>query len=233
MAQDLRAILSGIDWNGSAREFTRQRRRPEAFEKGAKLISAWNYELSFFDRVNQANSFLQEMKASLFCVPACTALGLIKPAAASLRTGIESALYYTYFRNHPAELETLHRSDKFYLSKNEILEYHSIHSADFPYRQDALTLLSDLNQWYSYISAIIHGQIPGVWTSHSLPDIGFESDGSAAVLKQFKAAISIINRLFLSTLERDVWEGLSSYGRQLFLSELDQATIRKLKLSII
>jgi hypothetical protein len=233
LANDLRTILSNIDWNSNAREFTRQRRRPEAFEKGSKLIAAWNYELSFYDRANRANSFLQEMKASLFCVPACTALGLIKPAAASLRAGIESALYYTFFRNHPAELETLHRSEKFYLSKNEIIEYHAVHSADFSFRQDALALLSDLNQWYSYLSAIIHGQIPGVWTSHSLPDISFEGEGSAAVLKQYKMGISIVNRLFLSTLERDVWEGLSSFGRQLFLGELDRAAIRKLQLSII
>jgi len=233
VAQELRSILSSIDWNESARNFTRQRRRPEVFENSAKIISAWNYELSFFDCSNKANSFLQEMKASLFYVPACAALGFIKPAAASLRTAVESALYYTYFRNHPAELETLHRNEKFYLSKNEIIDYHSLHSQNFPSRQDALDLLGELNRWYSNISAIIHGQIPGVWTSHSLSDTAFKSEDSAAILKEFKTTVKIINKLFLATLERDAWEGLSSHGRQLFLGEISSDIIPRLGLSII
>lgn len=173
------------------------------------------------------------MKASFFSVPACAALGLIKPAAASLRTGVESALYYSFFYNHPAELDTLHRNEKFYLSKNEIVEYHNIHTQSFPSRQEALKFLGELNHWYSYISAIIHGQIPGVWTSHSLLDTGFENEASAAVSKEFKTAVRIVNKLFLSIAQRDMWEGLSSHGRQLFLSEIEGRTVRQLGLSVI
>lgn len=233
MAESLRDVLLSIDWNAISAAFNKQRRRPDQFERGSVLISAWNYELCFYDRRNEANSFLQEMKASLFSVPACTSLGLVKPAAASLRTAVESALYYSYFNNHVAELETLHRDTKFYLSKNQIIDYHNMHSRTFSKRQNVLDLLSDLNSWYSKISAIIHGQIPGVWTSHSLKDTSYQSAEVAAVLIEYKMAVKIINNLFLSTVTRDIWEGLSSHGRQLFLADLSDAKVRRLGLSII
>lgn len=233
MPESLRDILSNIDWNASSAAFNKQRRRPDQFEKGSILISAWNYELCFYDRRNEANSFLQEMKASLFSVPACTSLGLIKPAAASLRTAVESALYYSFFFNHPAELETLHRDSKFYLSKTQIIEYHNTHSKTFSKRQNVLDLLPDLNSWYSKISSIIHGQIPGVWTSHSLKETAYQPVETSAILQEYKMAVKIINSLFLSTIPREVWEGLSSHGRQLFLESLSDAKVRRLGLSVV
>jgi hypothetical protein len=226
-------ILSSIDWADSAARFAGERALVDTIEKGCQLVAVWNQELSFYDRYNTANPFLQEMKASLFYVPACLALGLNKPAAASLRTAVESALYYTYFKDHEMELMTLRRNRKYYLTRSKIVDYHNTHTREFQKRQMAVGLVGELNQWYGRISAVVHGQIPGVWTSHSLSDTSFSKAGVKEFMKEFNVAVKIVNRLFLATISDSAWEGISSQARQLFLKELSVKAKGSLGLTVV
>lgn len=233
MPSSLAFILQSIDWVDSVNQFSGNAGHVASVEKGCRLVSVWNQELSFYDSLNPATPFLQEMKASLFYVPACLALGLNKPAAASLRTSVESALYYTYFRDHPKELETLRRNRKFYLTRSKIVDYHNMHTADFQKKQLALGLVGELNDWYGRVSAIIHGQIPGVWTSHSLEDTKYSSRACVSFIKEFDIAVKLINRLFIATLDQAAWEGLSSQARIIFLKGLNRTAKAELGLSVV
>jgi hypothetical protein len=213
----LQAEIAKIRWAASATEFAKDKAAVESIERGCRLISVWNHELAFQFHGNCALPFLQELKSSIFLVPACFSVGLYKPAAASMRGAVENALYFSYFCDHEVELKTLLRDKGFYLSKKEIIDYHLRHTQDFRAKQDALGLSSELESWYSEISAIIHGQIPGVWSSRSLSKIHHDSQSLRLAVKEFTRAILIINYLFLITTADDVWNGISSQARQFLL----------------
>jgi hypothetical protein len=121
-----------------------------------------------------------------------------------MRAAVENALYFSYFCDHEVELKTLVRDKGFYLSKKKIIDYHLLHTPDFKEKQESLGLSSELESWYSEISAIIHGQIPGVWSSKSLAGIHHDSGSLRLAVKEFTRAILIINYLFLITTADDV-----------------------------
>jgi hypothetical protein len=108
------------------------------------------------------------MQVSSQYVAVLVALSLYKPAASAMRIMVETALYYTYFRTHHAELATLARDPAFYVEKRDLVEYHKKHTPDFGSLQSRLGVLVRLERWYSTVSAIVHGQIPGAWVEHKI-----------------------------------------------------------------
>lgn len=226
-------LLQSVDWNRNISDFADEKAKIKTLEGGCRLTSTWTHELLFYDRSNPANPFLQEMKASLFTVPICIGLGLNKPAAASLRTAVESALYFSYFSTHPSELSTLTRNKKYFIDKSKIIEYHNSHTVRFQPKQEALGLLSMLNEWYGHISAIIHGQIPGIWSEHSIDSTKYDSQKSKHVITEFGTAVKIINYWLISTVTIHTWEGLSSPARQSFLRGLKSEQKSRLGLSVV
>jgi len=233
MKSTLAATLQSVDWVANVTAFLADKKIVEAIERGCHLVSVWNHEISFQDSENPALPFLQEMKASLFHVPACFSLGLYKPAASSLRAAVENALYYSYFHNHSSELMTLVRDDKFYISKKHIVEFHTQHTPDFKKNQSAVGFSVELEAWYSEISAIVHGQIPGVWTTPSLGMTSFNSELNRAAHREFTRAILLINNLFLLTIPEEIWEGFGSPSRQLFLKGMSGVKKRALGRSVV
>lgn len=222
MSVALEDILRSVNWNDNVNQFCSTNSNTISLQRGCHLVSVWNYELGFQNNENPALPFLQEMKASLFYAPACFSLGLYKPAASSMRASVENALYYSYFHDHPVELETLIRDDAFYLSKSKIVEYHNTHSQGFKAKQREIGFLSELESWYSKVSAIVHGQIPGIWSSSSLAQTSVDTLMNDAALKEFTRAVLLINYLFLLTTNTETWEGFSSPARQLFLKGMSK-----------
>ncbi len=220
MAASLPTVLTSIDWAKNVAEFIAATDVVNAIEAGCHHISVWNAELSFQDIDCPALAFLQEMKASLFFVPACMAVGLYKPAASSMRAAVENALYYTYFRSHASELRTLAQNTKYYVSKRQIIDFHSIHTPEFKTKQQDVGFVDQLEAWYSAISSIVHGQIPGVWSSKSLKDSSFSYDLSLSAKDQFEKAVHLIRYLFLLTTPVELWEGMNPVSRTLFLKGL-------------
>lgn len=191
MPPSLTDVLKGVDWNGNVSRFAQGSTRIKKLTACCEKISVFTHELSFQDFDNAALPFLQEMKASSFQAPACLALGLAKPAAGLMRAAVENALYFSYFRVHPSELRTLRIDDNYYLTKRSIIEYHKKHTPYFSTRAEKLGLLNGLDNWYSTISAIVHGQIPGVWSSKSLTQtssLGADANGAHQALRASCAA---------------------------------------------
>jgi hypothetical protein len=225
--------LKSVDWRSSVDAFSDDETVAKKIEEGCHLVSVWTHELSFQYFDNPALPFLQEMKASLFYVPACFALGLYKPAASSMRASVENALYFSYFCEHPAELKTLVRDEAYYISKSRIIEYHQTHTPSFKLKQTALGFIGELESWYSEISAIVHGQIPGVWTSASLAGTYHDPAILDLGLTEFNRAVSLINVLFLITVDEDIWNGFSSPARRLFLKGMSGSKKSSLDRSIV
>jgi len=213
----LQAILENIDWAANVSNFCADEPGLDTLTRGCQLVAIWHHEIAFQNHDNLALPFLHEMKASFFSVPACFSLGLYKPGAASMRAALENALYYSFFATHGSELKTLLGNPKYFVSKGDILEYHREHTDGFWRKQKEVGFVSEIDLWYSQISAIIHGQIPGIWSSVSLSDTSHKPDTKRSALRLFSRASSLINVLFLLTMDSESWDGFSSPARKLFL----------------
>ncbi len=173
-------------------------------------LAIWSRQFEAADVGNPALSFIRAMQLDGYNCAALTSLALYKPAAASMRAMVESALYYSYFRDHPVELATLVRDARFYLEKTEIIEYHLKHTPGFKNAQDALGFVSRLNDWYKRVSAVIHGQTPGTWAAYaSLAKIKHVKEILEQVVSEFEAAEDVVYRLFLCTAGRALWADFS------------------------
>lgn len=206
MSTDLSAALSAINWNSICEDFCKEGQLASQVEQGNLRLAVWSNQFEKIDASNPSIAFVREMQASGHHVASLIALGLYKPAAASMRAVLECSLYYVYFRRHLAELQTLVRDPSFFVPKSEIIEFYKIHVVDFSARQSALGFLGRLNKWYSKTSAIVHGQIPGVWTpSHSLGGAPFDAVKAKEVVIHFSEAISLVQDNFLCSLAGDLW----------------------------
>lgn len=226
MTQDLASALVSINWTNNVTEFATKRALVKRFDAGCRRLAIWNNQIGFQDVDGIALPFLQEMQASGYYVAATVAVGLYKPAAASMRSAVENALYYTYFRHHSQELLTQLSVPKFYVDKKSILEFHKTHTAGFSERQQKLGFISQLDSWYSRMSAIIHGQVPGVWSSRSLYDTGYAEGLVKAALAEFLKAVRLIDELLLLTIGIEFWEGFHPEARRLLVDKLPVKTLQ-------
>lgn len=187
-------------------------------ETCAELLALWAKQIEECEKNNPAIGFVREMQIASQYVAALIVLGLYKPAAAGMRTVAETMLYFTYFRHHPIELRTLVRRDSYYVSKAEIVDYHVKHSATFSKCQNALNLKDRFDKWYSEISGVVHGQIPGAWvTFTAIEDVSFEVDAATAAVTNFERCVEITNDFLLCTLAQDSWVGFSGSSKARFL----------------
>jgi hypothetical protein len=230
MSGNLKKALSAVDWNNNISEFCKSDKRVSRLTSCCYKISLFTHEVSFQDYDNPAVPFLQEMKASAFQAPACLALGLVKPAAGLMRASVESALYYSFFRNHPQELKTLLSKPVYYLTRKKIVDYHLLHTERFGKLDQSFNFVRKLDGWYGEISALVHGQIPGVWTSKSLANTTPILKDAESPIKLFERAAEIIQLLFLMTISPADWEGISPLSRAKLLGGLTQPQLEALGL---
>ena len=86
--------------------------------------------------------------------------------------------------------------------------------SNFVNYQEKLNLIGDLSLWYSNISAIVHGQIPGVWIEHkSLDSISHNPATLKTVVNTFVKGERIVHHLFLCTTGRDLWDFFSTTAK--------------------
>jgi hypothetical protein len=123
---------------------------------------------------------------------------------------VETCLYYSYFRTHLEELATLVRVEKYYITKSDIIDYHKVHTKDFMSRQDAVGLIGNLEKWYSKVSAVVHGQIPGIWNNHdALDKISFNEETNKAALEIILTAEKLVHHILLCTVGNHYWSSLA------------------------
>jgi hypothetical protein len=227
----LAAALGAVDWNNNVAVFLRNDMATSEFYAANFRLAVWSRQFELVEKGNPALCFIREMQIAGQNVVALTALALYKAAASSMRSALEGALYYSYFRTHHSELATLVRDPKFYVDKKELLDYHKDHTVDFIHLQGRLGLISRLDKWYSDISRIIHGQVPGAWVENvSLADIRHMNSTLEIVVRAFVEGVEIIHRLFLCTTGRELWDNFSSPAKKKLLSGLPGDLKEALKL---
>lgn len=219
MAKHLAAALAAVDWAGNVAQFCADASIVQRMEAAGLRLAVWSRQFENIEgKEVPAICFIREMQTAGHLTATAAALGCYKLAASGMRTVLESALYYSYFRVHGAELATLLRDDGWYISKQEILDYHGVHTEGFAELQKKFPLTATLNPWYSKISAVVHGQLPGAWHSQKgIADIKSDSLLSKAVADHFDECVKIVDRLFLLTVGRELWPFFSSAAKKSLL----------------
>ena len=191
-----------VDWTANITSFDSSPERAKAVAEASVLLARWSKELETADKRNPSLSFIREMQVQGQFAATLIVLGLYKPAATAMRAMFEAALYYTYFRTHLAELDTLIRTPSYFVDKRSLFDYHKVHTPNFREKQMALGLMSDVDAWYAETSAVIHGQIPDKWaTTQRIRDIAFAEDVCREAIDTFVAGGSLVHRLLLVTMD--------------------------------
>ncbi|MCI3134006.1 hypothetical protein [Phenylobacterium aquaticum] len=217
----LAVALQAVDWNANISDFLAEKVDVQVVAEINLRLAMWARQIEGADSGNPALSFIRELQVASQQVTVLLGLALYKSAAASMRTVFESALYYTYFRTHPSELATLVRDSGYFLGRRDITDYHKLHTANFSNLQSALGLGARSDKWYSYISAIIHGQIPGSWVSSTaVKDIRKHPATLAVAIEAFAECEEVVRRLFLCTCAHPFWHAFSTTSKETFLKNL-------------
>jgi hypothetical protein len=101
--------LDTVDWKKNVAVLLADAKPAEALTVANLRLAIWSKQFEDADAGNPALCFIREMQVAGQHVAVLIALSLYKPAAGSIRSVLETGLYYSYFRSHPAELETLAR----------------------------------------------------------------------------------------------------------------------------
>lgn len=217
----LKAALVAIDWKKNINVFLADAKASQELASANLRLAIWSRQFENADPENPALSFVREMQIAGLHVAVLIALSLYKPAAASIRAVVETALYYSYFRTHPAELETLVRGTGFYIDKRVVVEFHKQHTADFNENQQALGFVSRLEKWYGEISSVVHGQLPGAWIEHKpieqIKPIKVTQD---LAVKAFVESVWLVHRLFLCTVGKQLWDSFTPSAKKELLAGL-------------
>jgi hypothetical protein len=206
----LPAVLRGVDWIANIDAAFKDEKILARLEYALHRIAVWSKQLETADEGNPALCFIREMQVAAQQGVALLGLCVYKAAAASTRTLLETCLYYTYFRTHPEECATLVRDVKYFVTKSEMLEYHRKHTRDFMKYQNLFGLIGNLETWYSNISAVVHGQIPGAWNAHSaLQEIGFDPETHSLAAEALLSGEDLAHHVLLCTAGKRLWTSFS------------------------
>lgn len=221
MTTDLQDKLAQIDWTAITTNSLKENSGFSDIQASCKVMTTWLNELCELYEGNYALSFLKEAYVSINDYSTSMSIALYKLSAASMRTILESILYYSYFKDHPKELHTLINDSSYYLTRSDILEYHYKHTNNFKVGSRELNLISSMDNFYSEVSAIIHGQIPGVWQ----PNVKLDNRSHCkktfnASVEHFKSLASIINHFLILHLTEEEWQSINIRSRELFLKGL-------------
>jgi hypothetical protein len=217
----LEAALKTVDWNARVTEFLKEAALRDEVEASNLRIAVWARQVESVEGSLPAATFIREMQIAGQQVALLTALALYKSAAAAMRTMLETAMYFSYFRSHPVELSTLLREPKFYVDKADIIAYHKQHTPDFSDLERRFGLIGRLNTWYSFVSSVVHGQIPGGWMRHrSVADVKHDLTVLPTVVKTFTDGEAILHDFFLCTFGRELWASFSSAAKKKLLAGL-------------
>ncbi|TWA91351.1 hypothetical protein [Bradyrhizobium stylosanthis] len=232
-AAKLAAALAAVNWAQNVQNFLGDQVAAEGIAKANMRVAVWSRQFENSDKGNPALCFVREMQVAGTHVAALVALALYKPAAASMRAMLETGLYYTYFRTHPSELASLVRNADYFIDKRELLDYHKRHTAEFTALQAKLGLLSRLDKWYSEISAVVHGQVPGAWVEqHTLAKTSNIVATQKLVVEKFIDGTDILHRLFLCTAGKALWDTFSTEAKRELLRGLPGDAKAELALDI-
>jgi hypothetical protein len=214
----LAAALNSVDWKENVAKFLAEADVCQELDVACKRIAIWSKQLENVEARNPAITFVRAIQVAAHQSIATMGLGIYKATATSVRGLVENALYYTYFRSHPAELASLIREKGYYVTKADILAYHKVHTPGFKALQEKIGLVGRVEDWYSRVSAIVHGQIPGIWVDQkSLSDIKSNVTTLRLAAAEFREAEWIVHHLLLTTVGRELWDGFAHNAKKSLL----------------
>jgi hypothetical protein len=215
----LETALTAVDWNQLVKEFIGHAALRGEVESANLRVAIWARQIESIEGTLPAATFVREMQSASQLVAVLTALGLYKPAAAAMRAMLETALYFSYFRNHPTELATILRDPKFYVDKRVVIDYHKQHTVAFSALEQLFNLVNRLNVWYSFVSSVVHGQVPGGWMRHkAVADLKHDTAILTDVVQTFTEGERILHDFFLCTIGRELWSGFSTASKRKLLA---------------
>lgn len=231
MTSQLCGALLAVDWQGNVDEFCKKGAVVQDLHSAITKIAMLARQIQVVESGNPALPFVHEMQLSGHDVVRCVSLSLYKPAISAMRSMLECAVYYCYFRTHPAELKTLVRDEKYYLSKSEIIDYFQVHVDGWKKKQSAIALVSRLDSWYSKVSAIIHGQIPGHWSKSLAISESSHSDEFLRETVKFAVDCANISRdVIICAFMDDLWRFVETDAKRELLRGTSAEYREKLKL---
>jgi hypothetical protein len=214
----LRKSLAAIDGHALIAEFLKNGPVVEAVAGNCARVALWANSLREAEPDNLAVPFLFEMQRASHDVAALLAMSLYVPAAASMRSMGETALYYTYFRTHFSELATLASKPDFFVSKSEILEFHKTHSVKYRLVAKDVGFPGVFDVWYSRVSAIVHGQLPGAWGARqALADTAHNPTILADAVKTFSDGVDLVDLLLFLTAGGEFWDRFHHSAKRVLL----------------
>jgi len=220
-AERLLSIARDIDWVGNARQFVNTGDLANRATRASQLLAIWAKQLETADSGNRALPFMREAQVELQYSAVLLSIGFYKPAASCMRTMVESVFYYTYFRTHVVELDTLLRNPSFFIDKAFVLDFHRKHTSGFPQKAQSLGLLSRLEDWYGTVSAVIHGQVPGEWVTHRrLNEIAFDHRVSTTAVQTLEQGVQIAHRILLCSIDLERWQKFTVHSQRRLLRSL-------------
>lgn len=223
----LKDTINNIDWNKLRDKFTSKSEIFTPAENKFQLLAHWSRALETIYSDSMALPFIKEAQISsqdFFC--SCS-LGLYKCSASSIRTIFESVLYFSYFKDHPKELDSVVRRN-LYMSRATLIDYHRSHTNSFDALYENTKLKRDLEQIYKEVSSIVHGQKPGTWhPTHILSQRDFDEKICHEAVNLYCRTVDVINLLLLCTLDYNEWITINPGSRKLILSVVheDQLSI--------
>ncbi|MEZ9481916.1 hypothetical protein AB4163_19225 [Vibrio splendidus] len=198
-------------------------------EKSLAKLANWCRQIENIYNNNQSLPFIREAQVSaqdFFCL---VSLGLYKSSASSLRTILESFLYFSYFKDHPIELNSLINVDNYYISKADVLAYHKLHTPNFTKYSRDVGLTSRLEKSYAKISAIVHGQMPGVWhSSASLANKKYEKELVKEAINEFVEVIVIVNLMMLILISDEDWNNIDHKVKAILINGVESKFVNLL-----
>lgn len=214
-------VLKSVDWHSNIDSAFADSQLLQQLENALYRVAIWSHQLEIADKDNPALCFVREMQVAAQQGAALIGLCLYKSAAASARTVVETCLYYTYFRTHPEELATLVRVEKYYISKSEILDYHKLHTDNFTSHQEVFGLIGNLERWYSKVSSVVHGQIPGAWNNHAaLNQISYDDTTHKLAVETLSTGERLVHELLLCTTGHSLWPSFGPDAKKQLLKGL-------------
>lgn len=233
MAEKISEALKAVDWNANVAAFCDSTALATRVEACNLRIAVWARQLELIEGTNSAIAFVREMQRGGHDVACTLSLALYKPAASAMRSLLECALYYAFFRVHPAELHTLVRDSKYYVSKKDITAYFAKHVESFSQRQSSLNYLERLESWYSRTSAIVHGQIPGVWAvGTDVRKTIHEAKVLEDVVAHFEEAVRLMQDTFLCAIGQSIWAFVESDAKEIIVKGMPGGAKHSLGLDV-
>jgi hypothetical protein len=223
--------ISKVDWTQSNIEAFKSEDVFNELELGLTRIAQWAKQLETIYIDNKALSFIKEAQVSAQDLCCLVSLGFYKCSASSIRTILESVLYFSYFKDHPVELDSLLEVDGYYITKEDVISYNLQHTKHFKSRFDKLALRSDLNKIYSEISAIVHGQIPGkLHCSITIADKKYDYEYANYITNKFTETINFINIYLIFILSEQQWNDLDIQLKERFMKPISRPLRKQLNL---